>query len=44
VFPCGWIEDADGSVRLYYGAADTHLAVATARIEELVDFAFSHPV
>jgi predicted GH43/DUF377 family glycosyl hydrolase len=44
VFPCGWIEDADGSVRLYYGAADTHVAVATARIEELVDFAFSHPV
>lgn len=44
VFPCGWIPDPDGTVRLYYGAADTYVAVATARIDELVRFAFSHSV
>jgi predicted GH43/DUF377 family glycosyl hydrolase len=31
-------------VRLYYGAADTSVAVATARVDDLVDFAFSHSI
>jgi predicted GH43/DUF377 family glycosyl hydrolase len=44
VFPCGWIADDDGSLRLYYGAADTCVAVATARIDDLIDFAFSHSI
>jgi predicted GH43/DUF377 family glycosyl hydrolase len=44
VFPCGWIEDTDGVVRLYYGASDTCVAVATAQVEDLVTFAFSHSV
>lgn len=42
VFPCGWIEDSGGRVRLYYGAADTYVAVATAQVEDLVRFTFSH--
>jgi predicted GH43/DUF377 family glycosyl hydrolase len=44
VFPCGWIADDDGTVRLYYGAADTSVAVATARVDDLVDFAISHSI
>ncbi|HEY7468823.1 MAG TPA: glycosidase [Acidimicrobiia bacterium] len=44
VFPCGWIADDDGMLRLYYGAADTCVAVATARIDDLVAFAFSHTI
>lgn len=42
VFPTGWVLDSEGKVRLYYGAADTCVAVATADVDELVDFAFSH--
>jgi hypothetical protein len=31
VFPCGWILDKPtGDIRLYYGGADTCLALATA--------------
>ncbi len=35
VFPCGWLLKGD-EVRLYYGAADTCVAVATARLSELL--------
>jgi len=39
VFPCGWILDpASGVVRLYYGGADTCLALATAHISDLLDY------
>jgi predicted GH43/DUF377 family glycosyl hydrolase len=31
VFPCGWIAEGD-DLRLYYGAADTTIAVATTKI------------
>jgi predicted GH43/DUF377 family glycosyl hydrolase len=44
VFPCGWILDDDQTVRMYYGAADTSIGVATAELDELVRFAFSHCV
>jgi predicted GH43/DUF377 family glycosyl hydrolase len=44
VFPTGWIADDDGNVRMYYGAADTCVAVASARIDDLVGFAYSHSV
>jgi predicted GH43/DUF377 family glycosyl hydrolase len=38
VFPCGLVQDADsGDVRLYYGAADTSICLATARLDELLD-------
>jgi predicted GH43/DUF377 family glycosyl hydrolase len=42
VFPTGWIANGEGSVRMYYGAADTCVAVASARIDDLVEFAYSH--
>ena len=29
VFPCGWVRDDDDRVRLYYGAADTCVGLAT---------------
>jgi predicted GH43/DUF377 family glycosyl hydrolase len=38
VFPCGLVHDPDsGDVRLYYGAADTSICVATASLDELLD-------
>jgi predicted GH43/DUF377 family glycosyl hydrolase len=42
VFPCGWVLEEDGeAVRMYYGAADTSIGVATARLGELVRHVFS---
>jgi predicted GH43/DUF377 family glycosyl hydrolase len=44
VFPCGLVHDAEsGDVRLYYGAADTSICVATARLDELLDAVLSAP-
>ena len=38
VFPCGLIHDHESSeVRLYYGAADTSICLATARLDDLLD-------
>ena len=37
VFPCGWIA-LDGEVRMYYGAADSRIAVATAKVSDLLDW------
>jgi predicted GH43/DUF377 family glycosyl hydrolase len=38
VFPCGWVLDAAGKdVMVYYGAADSVVAVATASLESLLD-------
>jgi predicted GH43/DUF377 family glycosyl hydrolase len=38
VFPCGVLHDAaSGELRLYYGAADTSICLATARLDELLD-------
>jgi predicted GH43/DUF377 family glycosyl hydrolase len=37
VFPCGLIHDrASGEIRLYYGAADTSICVATAMLDDLL--------
>lgn len=36
IFPCGVIEEPDGEVKIYYGASDRHIAVAAARIGDLV--------
>ncbi len=35
VFPCGWLRDGD-TLRLYYGGADSCIALATASISELL--------
>ena len=37
VFPCGWVAE-NGYVRIYYGAADSTIALATANIAELLDW------
>ena len=44
VFPTGWVQLRDGVVRMYYGAADTTVAAATAVVDELVAFVESHCV
>jgi predicted GH43/DUF377 family glycosyl hydrolase len=39
VFPCGLTHDQQtGELRLYYGAADTSIALATANVNELLDW------
>lgn len=42
VFPCGWTLQGD-EVRLYYGAADTAVALATASLREILDFVRTCP-
>ncbi len=37
VFPCGWVQEGD-EIRLYYGGADTCIALATASLSELLRF------
>nr|WP_320015524.1 hypothetical protein [uncultured Desulfobacter sp.] len=37
VFPCGWIAEGD-NIRMYYGGADKCIALATARVSELLDW------
>jgi len=45
VFPCGLIHDeASGQLRMYYGAADTSIALATAQLDELVEAVLTAPV
>ena len=39
VFPCGWVVDAvTGAIRLYYGGADSCVALATAQLSDLLDY------
>ncbi len=40
VFPCGG-NVVDGRLRLYYGAADTCVALATAKVSDLLDLLLS---
>ncbi len=37
VFPCGWVVK-EGVVFLYYGAADFSMALATARVSDIVEY------
>ncbi len=37
VFACGAIVEDDGEVKVYYGAADTAICVATASLDELIE-------
>jgi beta-1,2-mannobiose phosphorylase / 1,2-beta-oligomannan phosphorylase len=42
IFPCGVIHDAStGELRLYYGAADTSVCLATAQLDDLLDAVLS---
>ncbi len=43
VFPSGAIVEDDGLVKVYYGAADTAICVASAYIDELVHVALADP-
>ena len=44
VFPCGALHDpASGEIRLYYGAADTTVCLATAQLDDLLDAVLSAP-
>ena len=38
-FPCGAVmKDETGELYLYYGAADTCMALATAKMKDVLDF------
>jgi len=41
VFPCGWLAEGD-DIRMYYGGADKCIALATARVSELLDWLEKH--
>ncbi|WP_226392601.1 glycoside hydrolase family 130 protein [Ructibacterium gallinarum] len=36
IFPGGFLQEDDGSIKIYYGAADTVECLATAKIEDLI--------
>ncbi|MNV75575.1 Beta-1,4-mannooligosaccharide phosphorylase [compost metagenome] len=39
VFPCATLQDAEtGRIAVYYGAADTYVAVAYTRLDELIAY------
>lgn len=42
VFPCGWILRDDDTIDMYYGAADSTVAVASASLTDLLDYLHSH--
>ncbi len=43
VFPCGWLLDDDGdTLRVYYGAADTTVCLATTSLSALLDWLERH--
>jgi predicted GH43/DUF377 family glycosyl hydrolase len=42
VFPCGWVKK-DGKVLIYYGAADSRICLATANLNELVQYILECP-
>jgi len=49
VFPTGAIVEADGEVKIYYGAGDRCVALATSTVDELLDFClnpadYTHPI
>jgi len=45
VFPCGLVHDhASDEIRLYYGAADSSICVATARLRDLLDVILDAPL
>ena len=39
VFPCATLHDAEtGRIAIYYGAADTYVALAFTQVDEVVGF------
>ena len=43
IFPCGLIPAPGGELRLYYGAADTSICLATGHLDELVERVLAAP-
>ena len=44
VFPCGWVVDEDrDQILLYYGAADTSIALATAKLSAVMAHVLACP-
>lgn len=43
LFSNGWIEDADGTVYVYYASSDTRMHVAVSSVEKLVDYVINTP-
>ena len=44
VFTAGAVENGDGTLNIYYGAADTVIALAQANIRDLVDVCLANPL
>ena len=45
VFPCATLQDTDtGRIAIYYGAADSYVALAFTRVDEVVDYIKRHSV
>ena len=42
VFTCGCIPEADGTIKIYWGGADSVMCAGTAKIDELVDLCLHH--
>ena len=43
VFTCGAIPEDDGTVKIYWGGADSVMCAGTAMISDIVDLCLSHP-
>lgn len=43
VFTCGAVPEEDGTVKIYWGGADSVMCVGTAKINELVDLCLKNP-
>ncbi|MHB1253241.1 MAG: glycoside hydrolase family 130 protein [Candidatus Humimicrobiaceae bacterium] len=43
VFTCGTVPEDDGTVKIYWGAADTVICVGEANIDELVELCLEYP-
>jgi predicted GH43/DUF377 family glycosyl hydrolase len=43
VFTCGAVPEDDGTVKIYWGGADTVMCVGTAVIDDLVDLCLQKP-
>ena len=43
VFPCGALVGDDGILTLYYGAADTYVAAATAILDDVISYLVTCP-
>lgn len=43
VFACGAVPEDDGTLKIYWGGADTVMCAGTARIKDLVDMCLTNP-